>query len=151
MLQPVAHMLLHAREDAGRALEGLTPDRIWRRPGSSASVGYHVRHLIGALDRLLTYAAGAALDERQMAYLAAESSPGDPPADGAILDAELDAAITRAIDTLRALNEDALLEARAVGRRRIPTTVIGLIVHAAEHSARHAGQALTVAHVVAVD
>ena len=57
MLVPVAHMLQHAQDDAAEAVNGLTPDQIWARPGGGASVGFHVRHLMGALDRLFTYAA----------------------------------------------------------------------------------------------
>jgi hypothetical protein len=143
LLQPVAHMLLHAQDDAGAALEGLTPDQVWRRPGAGASIGYHARHLVGALDRLLTYAAGGALDARQLAYLKSESEPGDPPADAPALIAELDAAIERGIGLLGETSDDTLLDPRAVGRKQIPTTVFGLLVHAGEHSARHAGQMIT--------
>jgi hypothetical protein len=79
LLQPVAHMLLHTKDDARVALEGLTPEQVWARPGSGASVGYHVRHLIGALDRLLTYALGGALDQQQMAYLKKGATPATRP------------------------------------------------------------------------
>jgi uncharacterized damage-inducible protein DinB len=137
LLQPVAHMFLHA-------LDRLNPQQIWARPGGGASIGFHLRHLIGALDRLLTYALGGALDERQMAYLKREAEPGEPPADAATLGAELDAAIARAVDLLRETDETTLLHARAVGRRKVPTTVLGLLVHAGEHSARHAGQMITI-------
>jgi uncharacterized damage-inducible protein DinB len=143
LLQPVAHMLLHAQDDARQALDGLTPEQLWARPGGGASIGFHLRHLIGALDRLLTYALGGALDDRQMAYLKREAESGDPPADATTLGAELDAAIARAVDLLRETDETTLLDARAVGRRQIPTTVLGLLVHAGEHSARHAGQMVT--------
>ena len=64
MLVPVAHMLLHAQDDAAEAVKGLTPDQIWARPGGGASIGFHVRHLMGALDRLFTYARGEGADGR---------------------------------------------------------------------------------------
>ena len=143
LLQPVAHMLLHTKDDVRVALDGLSPAQIWTRPGGGASVGYHVRHLIGALDRLLTYALGGALDPQQMAYLKKEGDPGDPPADAATLIAEVDAATARALELLRETDEATLLEPRAVGRKQLPTTVLGLLAHAGEHSARHAGQAIT--------
>lgn len=151
LLQPVAHMLLHTQDDARQALEGLSADQIWARPGGGASIGFHLRHLIGALDRLLTYALGGALDARQMAYLKREAEPGEPPADAATLGSELDAAIARAVDLLRETSETTLLDVRAVGRKQIPTTVLGLLVHAGEHSARHAGQMITLRKVLGLE
>jgi hypothetical protein len=148
LLQPVAHMFLHTRDDARSALDGLSPEQIWASPGGGASVGFHARHLVGALDRLLTYALGGQLDERQMAYLKREAEPGDPPADAATLLAELETAVARAIELLRETDEATVFEARAVGRRQIPTTVLGLLVHAGEHSARHAGQMITLGRVL---
>ena len=151
LLQPVAHMLLHTKDDARAALEGLTPEQIWTRPGGGASVGFHVRHLIGALDRLVTYALGGGLDSRQLAYLKAEAEPGDPPADAATLVAEVDVAIARALELLRETDEATLLEPRAVGRKQLPTNVLGLLAHAGEHSARHAGQAVTLRKVLSAE
>src|SRR5919202_4765509 len=85
VLLPAAHALVQAREDLERAAGPLTPDELWRTPGGAASVGFHLRHIAGSIDRLLTYAAGRALDDRQRAVLAAEGRPGDPPADAASL------------------------------------------------------------------
>ena len=147
LLNPAAHALQHAFDDSALALGGLSTELLWRAEGA-ASVGYHVRHLIGALDRLLTYARGEALSPEQQQYRAREADPGHPPADAAALLAELRSAIDRAIDQLRATSEARLLEARDVGRQRVPSTVLGLIVHAGEHSARHAGQALTTAKMI---
>ena len=148
VLQPVAHMLLHALEDATGALEGLSPEQIWARPGGGASVGFHVRHLMGALDRIFTYARGESLDAAQMAYLKSESDPGDPPADGDALSRELAAAIDRALAQVRSTPDATLFDPRGVGRRQVPTTVLGLLVHGGEHSARHAGQAITLKRLV---
>jgi uncharacterized damage-inducible protein DinB len=148
LLNPAAHALQHAVDDTRFALEGLPTEVLWHTPEHAASVGYHVRHLIGALDRLLTYARGESLTPRQLKYKAHEAEPGDPPADGAALLAELTAAVDRALDQLRETSEARLLEARDVGRERVPSTVLGLLFHAAEHSARHAGQALTTAKML---
>ena len=148
LLVPVAHMLQHAYEDAVGAVSGLTPEQIWARPGGGASIGFHVRHLIGALDRIFSYARGESLTGQQMATLAGESDAGEPPADADVLTAELRAALDTALDQLRATDPDTLVDARGVGRRQLPTTVLGLLVHGGEHSARHAGQALTLNRIV---
>jgi hypothetical protein len=148
LLMPVAHALIHAHEDATRALTGLSVDQIWQRPGGAASAGFHVRHLGGALDRLFTYARGERLTEEQRRRIPIEADPGSPPAGASDLLGELDAAIARALDQVRTTPESTLLDPRGIGRQQIPTTVIGLLFHAAEHAARHAGQALTTAQAV---
>ncbi len=148
LLQPVAHALLQVREDVAATLATLTPAQIWARPAGAASVGFHVRHLGGALDRLLTYARGESLTPEQLEASKHEGEPGDPPAPPAALLRALDAAIDRALDQVRATRPESLLDARAVGRRALPSTVLGLMFHAAEHATRHAGQAVTTAKIV---
>lgn len=148
LLMPAAHAVLHASEDAQRALHGLDADAVWERPGGAPSVGYHVRHLIGALDRLFTYARGEALSEPQRAVLSAESGDPDPPPDGNALADDIARAAARAIDQLRATDAAALLDPRGVGRQQAPSTVLGLLFHGAEHAARHAGQAITTSRIV---
>lgn len=148
LLVPVAHMLQHAHDDGAAALAELTPEQIWARPGGGASIGFHVRHLAGALDRLFTYARGETLTASQMAWLAREGDPGSPAADGPTLARELTEAVARGIDQLRRTSPDELLDVRHVGRRQLPSTVIGLLAHGGEHAARHAGQALTLRRLV---
>jgi hypothetical protein len=148
VLQPVAHMLLHALEDGSQALDGLSEAQIWVRPGGGASIGFHIRHLAGAIDRIFTYARGEPLGAARMAALASEADPGTPPADTRALIGLLATAVERATAQLRETPEAALLEPRGVGRRLLPSTVLGLLVHGGEHSARHAGQALTLRRVV---
>src|SRR5687768_8414483 len=101
LLQPIAHSLLQTREDAARAGERLTVEQLWEKPGGSASAGFHLKHIAGVIDRLLTYARGDALDEGQLATLRAESDPGDPPEEAEALVERLRAAIDRAIEELR--------------------------------------------------
>ncbi len=108
-----------------------------------ASIGFHLRHTAGSIDRLLTYAAGEALTADQMAVLRDEENPGDPPAAAGTLLADLDRAVGHALDVLRATPDAALAAPRAVGRARLPATVFGLLFHLAEHAQRHAGQAIT--------
>lgn len=142
-LQPVAHALLQVAEDLPPLLEKLTPEQLWARPGRSAAIGFHLAHLTGSLDRLFTYARGEALNKEQLAVLMGERALAEsrPPA-GTLL-ATLDAGMRRAIEQLRRTRSDELEQAREVGRQRLPSTTLGLLVHAAEHTARHAGQIAT--------
>lgn len=146
-LQPVAHALIQAREEAEQAAEGLNGDQLWMSPGGAASVAWHIRHMGGALDRLFTYARGEALDDAQREALRAEATPAPELDASALLDG-LRAAIDRALAQLRETDPDRLDDPRAVGRAQLPSSVRGLLHHAGEHTARHAGQALTTAKIV---
>ncbi len=145
---PAAHALAQAREDLERTARGLTHEQLWARPGGSASIGFHILHAAGATQRLLTYARGAALDDAQRAAALGEQQPRGPEVSAEALAAEAGAAFERALEQLRATPRAVLLEPREVGRARLPSTVLGLIFHAAEHAARHAGQAATLAKVL---
>ncbi len=140
LLMPAAHALTQAREDLQRATAGATPEELWQRPGTAASAGYHLQHLAGSLDRLLTYARGEALSPEQRRTLIQESTPG-APASKLLSNALL--AIDRALEQIRRTPADMVLEPREVGRARLPSTVLGLVFHAAEHTARHTGQVIT--------
>ena len=142
LLQPVAHSLLQSREEVERLLAGLTAERIWHGGGAAASVGFHVLHAMGSLDRLFTYARGSMLSDAQLQILTQESQ-SDPDLTADDLLAAFDASVVRALDQLRETNEAALTSERLVGRAKLPSTVIGLLFHAAEHTHRHVGQALT--------
>jgi len=148
VVMPAAHSLLQVREDLEGLARTVSEAQLWVRPGGAASIGFHIRHTGGALDRLLTYARGEQLSDAQMRFLRAEGEPGDPPAIVAGVVAEAQATIDRALDQLRATAGDGVYEARRVGRGGLPSTVIGLIVHAAEHSTRHMGQAITTARIL---
>ena len=148
LLQPVAHSLLQSREELHATLAGLSPAELWVTPGGAASVGFHARHAAGSLDRLFTYARGEQLNATQKAALAAEGQPDLRPQMVAGLLAEFDAAVERALTQLRATDEATLPEARGVGRAQMPSTVLGLLFHAAEHTQRHMGQLMTTARVV---
>lgn len=148
LLQPVAHSLLQCREELSANLLDLTPEHIWARPGGAASIGFHARHAAGSLDRLFTYARGEALSPAQHAFLQDEGTPDTTDDIGARLFNAFDAAVNRALAQLRATSDETLLEGRAVGRAHLPSTVIGLLFHAAEHTQRHLGQLVTTAKVV---
>ena len=143
MLQPVAHALQQCREEITALLSDLTSEQIWTTPGGAASIGFHVRHAAGSLDRLFTYARDEPLSAAQRAALAAESHPDLAPNAGARLAAAFEEAVERALAQLRAADPARLLDARGVGRAQLPSTVLGLLFHAAEHTQRHAGQAAT--------
>jgi hypothetical protein len=145
-LLPVAHACLQAREDAAGAVAGLTLDQIWSRPGEAASVGFHLMHLAGSLDRLFTYARGEALSDAQKAALQAEKGP-DRPEPEALIRLVSDA-VERALAQLRATPRERLLEDRKVGRAGLPSNVLGLLFHGAEHAQRHVGQIVTTAKIV---
>ena len=146
LLMPAAHALQQAHEDVREVLGRLTTDQLWVRPGGAASVGFHVRHIGGALDRLFTYARGESLDAAQLRAKVNEEQ--DTGLDASALAAEVDDAMLRAFTQLRATTHEMLLEPRGVGRRQLPSNVLGLLFHAAEHATRHAGQAITTAKVV---
>jgi uncharacterized damage-inducible protein DinB len=146
-LMPAAHGLVQVGRDVEKVAD-LTPGQLWARPGGAASVGFHLKHVAGVLDRLHTYARGEPLTPEQMEALQAEGDPGDPPADVATLVRRARAAVESALAQVRATPREALLEPRQVGRRRLPSTVMGLLHHAAEHATRHTAQAVTTAVVV---
>lgn len=148
LLQPVAHSLLQCREEMRAHLADLTPGQIWARPGGAGSIGFHARHAAGSLDRLLTYARGEGLSSAQLAFLQEEGSPDTSPDIGARLIAAFETTIEQALAQLRSTSETSLQEGRSVGRARLPSTVIGLLYHAAEHTQRHMGQIATMAKVV---
>ena len=147
LLQPVAHALVQARDEVAAELATFPDARLWDRPAGVASVGFHLQHLRGVLDRLFAYARGEALGERQLDALRAEGVPDDT-----LTTDELVAAFARQVDAaiaqIQATDPAALTDARGVGREQIPSTVIGLLVHAAEHTTRHTGQLLVTARVV---
>ena len=148
LLMPVVHALIQAREDLDRIATDVPPEHVWLRPGGAASIGFHVRHTGGALDRLFTYARGEALSDAQKAALREEGTAGDPPPALASVVAGAGATIDRALDQLRATSRESLLDERKLGRAGLPTNVLGLLFHAAEHRTRHVGQAITTAKIL---
>lgn len=145
LLMPVVHALIQAREDLERLIPAVPADHVWSRPGNAASLGFHVRHAGGALDRLFTYARGEGLSDAQRAALRLEGDPGEPAAALSTLVADASHIIDAAMEQLRATPRESLLEDRKVGRAGLPATVLGLLFHAAEHTTRHVGQAMTTA------
>jgi uncharacterized damage-inducible protein DinB len=144
----VIHALELAEEDVGRWCAGLGDEAMFGRPGEVASVAFHLRHIARSLDRLLTYAEGRGLDEAQMEALGTEMGTelDQGTAEGVL--AEFREGIRGAKQRVRRFAPESYEEARGVGRRQLPSTVGGLLVHCAEHTARHVGQAVTTAKMV---
>jgi uncharacterized damage-inducible protein DinB len=148
LLQPVAHALIDADEDVQKALSALSPEQIRRKPGNAAPLAFHVKHALGSLDRLFTYARGESLSEMQLATLAAEKPMEVSALTPEHLSSEFSAGIAAAMLQLRATRETDLLVTREVGRAKLPSNTLGLLFHAAEHTARHVGQIVTTAKLV---
>jgi hypothetical protein len=146
LLQPVAHALLQAREEVEALMTDFSEDRLWARPGGVASAGFHLQHLTGVLDRLFTYARGEQLSEAQLKVFELEGQI-DPGLRSSDLVSAFHRQVDRAVAELRGIEERILLEGRTVGRGRLPSTVLGLLVHSAEHVQRHVGQLLVTVRV----
>jgi uncharacterized damage-inducible protein DinB len=148
LLAPVFYSFQMAREDLEKFTAGLAAAAIWARPHGLTSVGFHLRHIAGSTDRLVTYLQGRELTAAQLDALAAEASPGELSREE-LLDG-VNQAFRDAEAVIRAIDPTTLSDARTVGRKRLPTTVIGLLTHIAEHTQRHVGQAIAAAELAAV-
>jgi uncharacterized damage-inducible protein DinB len=147
MVQPVAHILLQVRESVGELVAGLTVDELNARPAGVASAAFHLQHITGVIDRLFTYARGSGLSAAQFGAIRRESEPLGEGDIGAAIDA-LNVRVDAAVDELRSIDPGTLGEWRGVGRAKLPSTVLGCLVHGAEHSMRHVGQLSVTARVV---
>jgi uncharacterized damage-inducible protein DinB len=140
----IIHALELAEEDVAKWCGGLGDTGMMARPGEVAPVAFHLRHIARSLDRLLTYAENRMLDEEQMRALKTEMAV----VTAAEVLQEFREGIASAKKRVRALAPESYEESRGVGRRQLPTTVGGLLIHCAEHTARHVGQAVTTAKIV---
>ena len=147
VLQPVAHILLQVRESVAEMVAGLSEGEWNSRPAGVASAAFHVRHITGVIDRLFTYARGQALSADQLAAIKLEGGPlavADVPRVLETLSNQIDAAIAE----LKTVDVTTLGDFRGVGRAQLPSTVIGCLVHGAEHAMRHVGQLSVTIRVV---
>lgn len=148
LLQPVAHALLQAREEVTAELADFPEHLLWQRPAGVASVGFHLQHLAGVLARLTTYARAEVLTAEQLAALAQEGSPTDAGTTATGLLQAFKEQVDCTLQQLQATTETELLAPRGVGRSQLPSTVLGLLFHAAEHTQRHVGQLLVTVRVL---
>jgi uncharacterized damage-inducible protein DinB len=157
MLLPAAHALVQARTDILSAASTLGAVQLWARPGGAASVAFHLVHVAGSIDRLLTYARGEQLDDAQRAALDQErvvgafawaaNLPQATPVGHAEMLKGVTAAIEKALAAIADTDAETLFTPRLVGRAGLPSTVFGLLFHIAEHTQRHTGQIITTAKI----
>jgi uncharacterized damage-inducible protein DinB len=147
ILQPAAHALLQSNKELYDYLADFPEEFLWQKLENRASVGFHLQHMTGVLDRMVTYAKGASLTDVQFEYLKNEGVPNDN-----LTLKNLMADFTKQMEIMlgyfKDLSEDTLREPRFVGRKKLPSTVLGLLFHAAEHSQRHVGQLLVTASIL---
>ena len=146
-LMPAAHTFLQVRQDVPELLAGLSVEQLWIKVGQSAPIGYHAIHIAGATDRLMTYARGEQLTDVQLADMRAETAVTGLTSSDIVT--RVLHVLDSALSQVRATPSEALLAPRGVGRKNLPSTTLGLIVHAAEHALRHTGQIATLKKVVA--
>ncbi len=146
-LQPAAHALIQSTEDIEKYLNGFPENRLWEKPSGRASVGFHLRHVTGVLDRLITYAKMESLSEEQFEFLRNEGN-ADTVATSSQLSEDFKKKVDEALQYFATLKSSDVTEARTVGRKKLPTTLIGLLFHAAEHSQRHVGQLLVTVSIL---
>jgi len=147
-LVPVAQALIQAKEDIQEMAKGLRPEELWTRPGGAASVGFHLLHAVGSLDRLFTYARGEPLTPAQFEAITQEKELRPPLPDLPKLLAHVTETIDRALAQLRRTPEASVGEARGVGRKLVPSTARDLVNHAAQHLFRHVGQVSTTLKII---
>lgn len=147
LLQPVAHSILQSREEVQVYMKDFPEYLLWEKPAGRASVGFHLLHLSGVLNRLMTYSKGHNLSEEQLEYLKSEGVE-DSKIYSEKLIQDFNNNVDEAILYLKTVPETSLTELRRVGRKQLPSTVIGLLFHAAEHTQRHIGQLLVTISIV---
>lgn len=145
---PVQRAVLHALELAGEDLErwcgDLRDEELNVRPAGIAPIAFHLRHIAGSMDRLVSYAEGKQLSAEQIGFMKSEL---EAPATRELF-AELRRGLESSAARVRGFTPESLAEPRSVGRQQMPTTVAGLLVHVADHTQRHVGQAITTAKIV---
>ncbi|RFS16599.1 DinB family protein [Emticicia sp. C21] len=147
LLQPIAHALLQAQEEVHAMMVDFPENLLWERPFNVASPAFHLQHLTGVLDRLFTYARGESLSTIQLGALAAEGRFNEAITVKELVFA-LDRQVEQSVSELAQTNESILTQAREVGRAKLPSTVIGLLTHSAEHTTRHVGQLLVTVKIL---
>ncbi|MBE9585188.1 DinB family protein [Mucilaginibacter sp. JRF] len=148
LLQPVAHALLQADEEITALMADFQNNMLYEKPAGLASPAFHLQHLTGVLDRLLTYARAEMLSPEQLNYLANEGKVAEKAYTATQLAAAFSSQVQKAIHQIKHTDESTLTDGRGVGRAQIPSTVIGLLVHAAEHTMRHTGQLLVTVKIL---
>lgn len=109
----VLHALELAAEDTARWCDELNGEEMEARPYGLPSVGFQLRHVARSLDRLLTYADGQQLTERQLKLLKTEEEFVDREATLMEFAEAIEVSMTRVL----AFSEKSYEQPRAVGRK----------------------------------
>jgi len=150
LIAPALHSFIQVREDLARWTEGLTDEEIWSRPEGLAPVGFHLRHIAGSVERLTAYMCGRDLTSEQLEAIPHEM---DSTWNGSLLTRlqlleQVNAALQNSERAMREIDAVTFEHARSVGRKKLPTTVIGLVLHIAEHAQRHVGELIVTSKLV---
>ena len=148
LLQPVAHALLQAKEELTLLMQDFPDDLLWEKPAGVASPVFHLQHLSGVLDRVFTYARAEALTAAQLEELRAEDICPQIDLSVTKLMSRFNQQVDMALAQLKNTDEKTMTDFRGVGRKLLPSTVIGLLVHGAEHTMRHVGQLMVTVKIV---
>ena len=141
----VLHALDLALDDITRWTRGLSDAEVHAQPLGLPALGFHLRHIARSVDRILTYAEGGQMSADQMALLKSEQNGEESLA--ALL-GEVEAAFARAAERIRTLAGADFNLPRSVGRKMLPTSIGGALIHVADHTQRHVGQVVTTAKVL---
>ena len=147
LLQPVAHAIKQAQNEIHGLMEEFPDELLWQKPLGMASPGFHLQHIAGVIDRMATYANAETLSEQQFDYLKKEGLSNKDLTTKILLE-NLDHQIADFLSFVSKINPETLADFRGVGRAQLPSTVGGLVFHAAEHTQRHLGQLLVTVKVV---
>jgi len=148
LLQPVAHTLLQAREEVNEYMQDFPSKLLWERPAGLASPGFHLQHISGVLDRIFTYARNEKLSQIQFTALAEEGNDATHNYSTNELVTRFNIQVDKVMEQLKLTETNTLTDYRSIGRAELPSTVIGLLFHAAEHTMRHVGQLLVTVAVI---
>lgn len=142
---PVFFSFQQVREDLAEHTHAIAEDALWREYAGNHSLGFHLKHIAGSVDRLTTYLLGNELSEAQLAFLHNEHQ-----AEGRLSDllSLVDESLQRAEQQLLNVKPESLYDHRTVGRKYAPTSVLGLLVHVCEHTQRHLGQAVLICRML---
>jgi hypothetical protein len=145
LVTPVFHSFIMVREDLAKFTAGVSDEDVWRTIGSLPPLGFHLRHIPGSVERLTTYLMNEQLSPEQIEAMKDEGAQRGTLQE--LLNA-LHAGLAACEERIRTIDPATIHEPRYIGRKRLPTTVLGLLVHIAEHTQRHLGQAITTAKLI---
>lgn len=141
----VLHAFDLALDDLTKWTAGLTDLEAHAQPLGLPSVSFHLKHIARSTDRLLTYAEGGQISSEQLTALKGEAKGAETLAE---LLAEVETSFSNAADRVRVLATADFNTFRGVGRKQLPTSIGGALIHAADHTQRHVGQVVTTAKVL---